>query len=69
MEHVLDARPNSKSYSHCNQRIVLVWHKSYSNFTSKNELLSFQDTAVVVKKFMARDPENLNFTVVALAQA
>ena len=30
-------------------------------------MILFQDTAVVVKKFMARDPENLNFTVVALA--
>lgn len=28
-----------------------------------------QDTAAVVKKFMARDPEELNFTVVALTKA
>lgn len=28
-----------------------------------------EDTAEVVKKFMARDPDNLNFTVVALAKA
>jgi len=28
-----------------------------------------QDTAEVVKKFMARDPENLRFTVVALCKA
>jgi len=28
-----------------------------------------EDTAVVIQKFMARDPDNLNFTVVALAKA
>lgn len=28
-----------------------------------------EDTAEVVKKFMARDPDNLNFTVVALAKS
>ena len=28
-----------------------------------------QDAAVVIKKFMARDPNEMNFTVVALAQA
>ena len=28
----------------------------------------FQDTAEVVKKYMARDPDNLNFTVVALSK-
>ena len=31
--------------------------------------VSLQDTTEVVKKFMARDPESLNFTVVALAKA
>jgi ubiquitin carboxyl-terminal hydrolase L3 len=35
--------------------------------TTEDSLL--EDTAEVVKKFMARDPENLNFTVVALAKA
>ena len=28
-----------------------------------------QDTAVVVKQFMARDPDELNFTVTALSKA
>jgi len=35
--------------------------------TTEDTLL--EDTAEVVKKFMARDPDNLNFTVVALAKA
>jgi ubiquitin carboxyl-terminal hydrolase L3 len=35
--------------------------------TTQDTLL--EDTAEVVKKFMARDPDNLNFTVVALAKA
>lgn len=35
--------------------------------TSEDTLL--EDTAEVVKKFMARDPENLRFTVVALCKA
>ena len=30
-------------------------------------LLCFQDTVEVVKKFMARDPDAINFNVVALA--
>jgi ubiquitin carboxyl-terminal hydrolase L3 len=34
--------------------------------TTEDTLL--EDTAEVVKKFMARDPDNLNFTVVALAK-
>jgi len=29
----------------------------------------YQDTAEVVKKFMAQDPDNLRFTVVALCKA
>ena len=28
-----------------------------------------QDTAEVIKKFMARDPDSLNFTVVALSKS
>lgn len=35
--------------------------------TSEDTLL--EDTAEVVKKFMARDPENLRFTVIALCKA
>jgi len=35
--------------------------------TTEDTLL--EDTALVVKKFMERDPENLNFTIVALAKA
>jgi ubiquitin carboxyl-terminal hydrolase L3 len=35
--------------------------------TTEDTLL--EDSAEVVKKFMARDPDNLNFTVVALAKA
>lgn len=35
--------------------------------TSSGESL-LEDTAAVVKKFMARDPNNLNFTLVALVQ-
>jgi len=35
--------------------------------TTEDNLL--EDSAEIVKKFMARDPDNLNFTVVALAKA
>jgi len=35
--------------------------------TTEDTLL--EDSAEIVKKFMARDPDNLNFTVVALAKA
>jgi hypothetical protein len=38
-------------------------------FLSINIFYLFQDTAVVVKKFMDRDPDNLHFTVVALAKS
>ena len=31
-------------------------------------MLVFQDAIEVVKKFMARDPDNLNFTMMALAK-
>jgi hypothetical protein len=31
-------------------------------------LVCLQDTISVVKKFMARDPEEINFTLMALAQ-
>lgn len=39
----------------------------YHGATTPETLL--EDTAVVVKKFMERDPEELNFTVVALTRA